>query len=70
MGFMDEKLKEWEENAARTHRAMLPLDYDLWDQAEKSMGHISQAAVTDEYDRLLAIKLKPKPGLLARLFGR
>jgi hypothetical protein len=40
----------------------------LLDQAKRNASHISAKAVMDEYDRLLAEKLRPK-GLFARLFS-
>jgi hypothetical protein len=36
-----------------------PRDQVLWDQAEKTKGHISLEAICDEYARLLNEKLHP-----------
>lgn len=51
-----------------------PMDYALWDQAEKNVenrGQISPKAVQDEYNRLMLERLfPPRQSLWARLFGR
>jgi hypothetical protein len=70
MDFIEKQMKQWEENAARADRAMMPLDQDLWALAERRAGHISLKAISDEYDRLLEAKLSPKRGFFSRLFGR
>jgi hypothetical protein len=33
-----------------------PMDYGLWDLAESRKGHISPAAVSEEYNRLILQK--------------
>jgi hypothetical protein len=69
MGFIEDQKKQWEETASSLARAQLPRDYALWEQAQSSAGHISLAAVAEEYDRLLKMKLDRKRGFFARLFG-
>jgi hypothetical protein len=70
MGFIEDQQRQWEENAASLARANLPFDPDLWKQAERSAGHISLAAMNEEYDRLLKMELSRKQrGFFARLFG-
>jgi hypothetical protein len=70
MGFFEDQMKQWEQNARRAERSMLPTDPDLMAQAERNAGHISLSAVADEYDRLVEAKLTPRRGFFARLFGR
>ena len=70
MGFIEDQMKQWEENARRADRSMLPTDQNLMAIAEQRAGHISLKAVADEYDRLLEAKLNPPRGFFARLFGR
>jgi hypothetical protein len=36
-----------------------PMDYALWNQAEKTVGELSPKAVQDEYDRLMLARLFP-----------
>ncbi|WP_347265298.1 hypothetical protein [Nitrobacter sp.] len=71
MGFVEDQMKQWEQNARRAERSMLPTDPDLMAQAERNAGHISLKAVADEYDRLVEAKLTtPRRGFFARLLGR
>lgn len=70
MGFVEDEMKRWEQNARRADRSMLPTDPELMAQAERNAGHISLAAVADEYDRLLERKLSRPRGFFARLLGR
>jgi hypothetical protein len=60
------------ENFEKTAALMsAPMDYDLWDQAEKTVGDLGGPAdVEREYNRLMLAKLfPPRRSLWSRIFG-
>lgn len=64
-------VEEQERAIERSAEALFhPHDQALWDQAEKAKGHISSAAVSDEYARLLNERLHPVRTFFERIFSR
>jgi hypothetical protein len=56
--------------AERLARSNLPLDHDLFEQAKRNVGHDYLDEINEEYDRLLAAKMRRRPrGFWSRIFG-
>jgi hypothetical protein len=67
---MSDPIKEMQERLAKTALlASQPTDYALLDQARTAMGHVSDKAIMDEYNRLVLAKYYRPPGFWSRLFG-
>jgi hypothetical protein len=68
---MSDPVKDMRERLAKAALlASQPTDYALLDQARAAMGHVSDNAMMDEYNRLVLAKYYRSPGFWSRLFGR